>query len=478
MSENAHPFIDLAWEINDVVMGDPARLQHFREQLVKWEATEASARDLREPRDLREASEQRYLRELLGDGPTLAASLPDKYAIVSAIHDNVVGGCGLDVINPWSAESAAWETIKKSGAKIPGWNYFIQMETLCERDTDSLRAIERVWKDVLADLGIERRAKKPVPAFDRSTVHSNTASSTSALAPQFLTECDRKILKILYELEYGNYLFNHTPDEWRMRWSKEGDLAKVCGVDDGNVPQGQEFEEQCADTLEGVPDYIARAVARLRGIGHRDFEVAIRKLETTALIQSPGYLDHYGRWWTADRHTIEVSKGDAPVDHVGPPFITVIKIDGAFVAVRRSLTHETGRSYQLTKDGIGLAVAKPHPLEHRPEAATQSAAIQTPPPIEGMTKAQDSTLASPSPTATTAPVLDSEAAAILRELGRCKSIVKTYVELDDATNISRKTVGIRVKELLNAGLVHRPKGAKGGVAITDKGTQFLANMAK
>lgn len=70
------------------------------------------------------------------------------------------------------------------------------------------------------------------------------------------------------------------------------------------------------------------------------------------------------------------------------------------------------------------------------------------------------------------PVLDDEDIKILSTLSGSRMLM-TLTELEMTTRISRKTIGERVKLLIEQKLLHRPKGPKRGVTITAYGKDCL-----
>ena len=54
----------------------------------------------------------------------------------------------------------------------------------------------------------------------------------------------------------------------------------------------------------------------------------------------------------------------------------------------------------------------------------------------------------------------------------------TQVEIEGATRITRKTIGKRLNELRNMGLVERSKGERGGEGLTLLGLQLLGRPAQ
>lgn len=64
---------------------------------------------------------------------------------------------------------------------------------------------------------------------------------------------------------------------------------------------------------------------------------------------------------------------------------------------------------------------------------------------------------------------DAESTDIVKFLDQTHPKLKSLVEIHAATNISQKTVGTRITELIEGGLAHRPKGEKKGVTLTDTG---------
>ncbi len=72
--------------------------------------------------------------------------------------------------------------------------------------------------------------------------------------------------------------------------------------------------------------------------------------------------------------------------------------------------------------------------------------------------------------------IDNEAESILRELVKQKPrLISTY-DLETATNVSRKTVGLRVNVLIDKGWAIRPNGPNGGVRATDAGIALIAGL--
>ncbi|MCH8146778.1 MAG: hypothetical protein IH987_02155 [Planctomycetes bacterium] len=68
--------------------------------------------------------------------------------------------------------------------------------------------------------------------------------------------------------------------------------------------------------------------------------------------------------------------------------------------------------------------------------------------------------------------LPKNAILILRTLDRAQSPM-IQVELEDATRLSRKTIGSYLERLMALQLIHRPSGARQGVAITGEGRNWL-----
>ena len=70
------------------------------------------------------------------------------------------------------------------------------------------------------------------------------------------------------------------------------------------------------------------------------------------------------------------------------------------------------------------------------------------------------------------PALDADDLTILRELDRAATTLDQYA-LEEKTPMTRKTIGKRLTVLRKAGLTHRPKGERGGEAITKEGRRAL-----
>jgi hypothetical protein len=76
----------------------------------------------------------------------------------------------------------------------------------------------------------------------------------------------------------------------------------------------------------------------------------------------------------------------------------------------------------------------------------------------------------------TLPAVDGDDIKILAQLCKAAPRLLNNYALESETRISRKTVGTRLKRLIEAGLAHRPKGDRKGAAITQKGIDLLAKL--
>ena len=72
--------------------------------------------------------------------------------------------------------------------------------------------------------------------------------------------------------------------------------------------------------------------------------------------------------------------------------------------------------------------------------------------------------------------LDNDDLNILTFLSKSPTGLFPLVEIAGHVQRSEKTVGKRIKNLLNAGLVGRPKGNRGGTKITQAGLDHLASI--
>ena len=74
--------------------------------------------------------------------------------------------------------------------------------------------------------------------------------------------------------------------------------------------------------------------------------------------------------------------------------------------------------------------------------------------------------------------LHRDALKILEALKERHPARMTQVEIEGATRITRKTIGKRLNELRNMGLVERSKGERGGEGLTLLGLQLLGRPAQ
>ncbi|MCK4788839.1 MAG: hypothetical protein KAV87_34170 [Desulfobacteraceae bacterium] len=71
-------------------------------------------------------------------------------------------------------------------------------------------------------------------------------------------------------------------------------------------------------------------------------------------------------------------------------------------------------------------------------------------------------------------VLDSEDLEILKNLNERPHMLLVTVQIAANTNISRKTVALRLSQLIGLGLAHRPRGKRSGATITARGRALIA----
>jgi hypothetical protein len=74
------------------------------------------------------------------------------------------------------------------------------------------------------------------------------------------------------------------------------------------------------------------------------------------------------------------------------------------------------------------------------------------------------------------PSLDGEEVIILRTLSDAAPQLCNNYYLEAKCTISRKTVGDRLRRLIELGLAHRPKGARKGTTITLQGAELLVKL--
>jgi hypothetical protein len=76
------------------------------------------------------------------------------------------------------------------------------------------------------------------------------------------------------------------------------------------------------------------------------------------------------------------------------------------------------------------------------------------------------------------PALDDEDLSILRALDKRPNLLLTRDQIAGWTSpaVGTKTIGKRIKGLLSHGLVKRPKGPKGGTAITENGRKLVESL--
>lgn len=72
------------------------------------------------------------------------------------------------------------------------------------------------------------------------------------------------------------------------------------------------------------------------------------------------------------------------------------------------------------------------------------------------------------------PPLDDKDVSILRYLEEMYPLAKSQTDIEAGSLVSRRTIGRRLAKLRDKNLTHRPKGEKGGEAITDQGRKLLA----
>jgi hypothetical protein len=72
--------------------------------------------------------------------------------------------------------------------------------------------------------------------------------------------------------------------------------------------------------------------------------------------------------------------------------------------------------------------------------------------------------------------IDAVDIAILRALAKSDPRLCSQYDLETIADVSRKTIGVRLKDLLSKKLVARPKGLRGGVTITAAGKDLLTKL--
>lgn len=76
----------------------------------------------------------------------------------------------------------------------------------------------------------------------------------------------------------------------------------------------------------------------------------------------------------------------------------------------------------------------------------------------------------------TVPSIDHEDEMILRALDKWPHQLRKQDDIAEDSWVSRKTVSNRLRAMLSAGLVERPKGPKSGTTITEKGSKLLKQI--
>jgi hypothetical protein len=74
------------------------------------------------------------------------------------------------------------------------------------------------------------------------------------------------------------------------------------------------------------------------------------------------------------------------------------------------------------------------------------------------------------------PAVDDEDVSILHALAKRPQLLQTQDTIAANSDVSRKTIAARIKDLLETRLVEQPKGPKRGTRITGKGLKFLKQL--
>jgi hypothetical protein len=82
------------------------------------------------------------------------------------------------------------------------------------------------------------------------------------------------------------------------------------------------------------------------------------------------------------------------------------------------------------------------------------------------------------PQETVGPLLDEAMLAVLRHLDESAPILQVNVDIEQGTELGKRTVGNAVCYLIEHDLANRPRGERKGSTITRRGKEFLAQIGR